>query len=204
MKMDNLHHLFHDKSHFHLWFLNDLMRLWTLKLKVLFPTTPTQTLFSSISATFSSDSAAFSSPTLFLSMFQGWEILYNECAGKTKEVLLHFGVFVIPAAWQCHMAPFFILKVQLESHTSTRCVEQDIDWYNSSPRWTAAHALPQIKVVITLTRPGSPLYVKIFPPFYRRLLYNTQFQALLNPNATAKRKRRTVLLRIHRPSESMR
>ena len=105
--MDNLHRSFHDKSYFDLWFLNDLMRLWTLKLKVLFPpTTPTQTLLSSISATFSSDSAAFSSPTLFLSMFQGWEVLYNECAGKTKEVLLHFGVFVIPRAWQCHTAPF--------------------------------------------------------------------------------------------------
>lgn len=71
---------------------------------IIFPTAPTQTLFSSISEMFSDDLTAFSSPTC--QCFRVERFFIIECTGKTKEVLLHLGVFVIPRAWQCHTAPF--------------------------------------------------------------------------------------------------
>ena len=56
----------------------------------------------------------------------------------------------------------------------------------------AAHSVQQIKVVIALTRLSSSLHVNHFQPSYRRLLYNMQFQALLNLNGEVQRGGRPV------------
>lgn len=157
---------------------------------VLFPTTLAQTLFSSISATscwwFS---AIFPRQHYSRQYFRVERFCIMRVQRKQRR---SYSIWRLCDPLGLAGQPLLILKFRLKSHTSIWWVEENR--ICSSPRETASHILQQIKVVIALTRLSSLLYVNIFQPFYRQLLYNMQFQALLNPTGTAKRRRRTVLL----------
>lgn len=67
------------------------------------------------------------------------------------------------------LQPLLILNIRLHSHQ----YPMDEKGQSTPPHDRALLTLfSKIKVVIALTRPGSPLSVNVFQPFYRQLLYD--------------------------------